>query len=116
MSDKINLDDLTFVVGVPSGVPGLEHALVHHPLLRTPLGTMFYMRTGNATLEILWIYTLPRYRRQGVMRTLFNFVRENHDEIKRFLTANGSDEGGQGWLKALGFKRDAITNDWTLEP
>jgi GNAT superfamily N-acetyltransferase len=98
-------------------VEGSRQALAIHRSYPAPVAQIYYRHVGNATLEILYIHTIPFFRRHGIMRQLFKDLCDGYKPrgLKRVITGTGSSEGGAAWLTALGFTREAVTLDYTLD-
>jgi len=61
--------------------------------------------------EILHCYTIEWGRRYGICKYLFNSILENK-ELDLLVTQNGSETGGEGFLKDFGFKYNKEIGLW----
>jgi hypothetical protein len=70
---------------------------------------------GNTKLrraELLKIWTLPAYRRNGVATKIHESIFSSGTDV--IVTAEGSGDGGMVLLKRLGYKLDNVTGFWVL--
>jgi ribosomal protein S18 acetylase RimI-like enzyme len=74
-----------------------------------PAGVVWTQYIGEKAAYVAWSYTLPHYRRRGVRMAIHRAMAKQYQTI---TTGVGSDNGGQGFLKAAGFKWDKIRGVW----
>lgn len=97
-----------------TNVPGCCTLAVCIPSMPMPLGTVWFRFVGNSTIEILWSYVVDPVRRCGLRTALHETLLSSYPTVRRVMSANGTDDGGRAWLKAMGFQRAAATGDWEL--
>jgi GNAT superfamily N-acetyltransferase len=104
-------------VDIHAGTEGTRVAWAFKRAFPAPVASIFYRWVGGVTIELIYIHTLPAFRREGIMRELFQHLLEIYPpgEIKRVITEDGSVEGGEAWLVSQGFKRDPFTQDWIFD-
>jgi GNAT superfamily N-acetyltransferase len=107
---------LGFVYG-ETGIAGCRQLLAIHEDAPFPIALIFYHWTTQHLIQINWVYTLPQFRRQGVMTALLASMALAYrdQDLRFFRTASGSAEGGLDWLKSLGFKQDGTVGDYLLQ-
>lgn len=75
-----------------------------------PVGLVFGCVLGSKTFYVGWSYTLPSFRRQGVRAAIHKAMVEWG--YQRIVTGGGTTEGGMAWLRAAGYKWDAVGGMW----
>ena len=61
--------------------------------------------------ELMMIFVPAYARRNGIAREL---LRSLFGVVRVVITQSGSAEGGEAWLRAVGFRRDRRLGCWTL--
>ena len=93
-------------------LPGCEEIHLCVECLPWPVGMVWYRWVGNSTIETLHSYVFERLRRCGIRTALHESLIQSYPQATRFITASGSKDGGEAWLKATGFKKNRRTGDW----
>lgn len=80
-----------------------------------PLGlawTVDYKVEGGTKMaDLLWVYTLPPYRRRGIARLLLETISSRRDAV---MTGTGTDEGGRALIESVGFRYLESASRWLL--
>lgn len=71
----------------------------------SPAALVWYTETGpnNCILKIAHTFTVCYFRRQGLMRYLFDRLVEVYPHATHIVTSGGTDDGGKAFLDAYGF-------------
>ena len=77
-----------------------------------PIGSVWFIRRGHATIEICESYVPLCYRRLGIRTFLHEKMLESHPSIVAFVTAASTSES-KPWLLKMGFKRSPA-DGWRL--
>jgi hypothetical protein len=97
-----------------TNVPGCRTIAVCIPSLGFPVGTVWFRFDGNRSIETLHSFVIEKLRRCGLRTALHKHLIWSYPTVRVVLTANGTDDGGEEWLKSAGFTRDKVTGDWKL--
>lgn len=115
MKHGIDIKELKFTYIEVPGASGLWGIVALHKYWVQPVGTVYYRWVGNRTIEIADSYVTEKLRRCGIRTAIHNeLVRAYRKDVKRFITG-GHTRYSKGWLEKMGFKRDPVTNDYTLD-